>query len=69
MYQILFDSTVNLCERFAGFDPIKIRQYPAHEVILLLVRLIDYNKRHKKDVVKNNGEPQKIRKPAGDTWF
>ncbi len=64
LYNIFFDITVSLCERFHGLDPIKIRRYPAHEVIVLMRRTVKY--------VKNQGrekKPRKIMKPAKDTWF
>ncbi|MBQ8824112.1 MAG: hypothetical protein IJZ64_02665 [Ruminococcus sp.] len=56
--------TVALCERFTALDPIKIRFYPMHEVILLMGRIIDYSQHQKQEK-----KPRKIMKPAPDTWF
>lgn len=64
LYEIFFDVTVSLCERFHGLDPIKLRQYPAHEVIVLMRRTVRYSKNQKKEK-----KPRKIMKPAPDTWF
>jgi len=50
-----------LCERFQGLDPIKLRSYQTHEVILLISRLTKYNKRNNPNKIK--------RKHAGDKWF
>nr|DAV57352.1 MAG TPA: hypothetical protein [Caudoviricetes sp.] len=56
--------TVSLCERFHGLDPIRIRQYPAHEVVTLMRRTVKYAKNQNREK-----KPRKIMKPAPDTWF
>lgn len=65
LYQTFFDITVSLCERFHSLDPIRLRFYPACEVIRLMNRTVEYNQRNKKEKKK----PKRIRKPAGDNWF
>lgn len=52
-------------------DPIKIRSYPAYEVINLFVRLVEYNEKQKeKEGEKGPDEVVQInRRPAGDDWF
>ena len=58
---------MNLAERFPSLDPIKLRTYPAYEVINLFARLVVFNERENKnndsDIVQIN------RRPAGDDWF
>jgi hypothetical protein len=57
-----------LCDRFTNLNPIKVRQYPAHEVFLLMKRLTDYN--NKSDKQKNiSNKNDVIRRKAGDNWF
>ena len=63
MYDMFFESTVNLCDRFTALDPVKVRNYPAHEIFLLFRRLSDYTDRHK----KNENKVKRVQ--AGDDWF
>ena len=56
-----------LSERFPSLEPIKIRQYPACEVFLLLKRLRVYDRKKNKTTTKNNNGV--VRKKAGDNWF
>lgn len=65
MYDVFFDVTVTLCDRFPAYTPTEIRRTPAHEVFLLLGRLIKYSSRQEKETINN----KIIRKPAGDDWF
>ncbi len=68
MYNDFFDITVGLCNRFTALDPVKVRRYPAHEVFLLMKRVVDYDNRHDKKSKGGNGS-QVVRKKAGDDWF
>ncbi len=61
IYDTFFDITVSLCDRFSGLDPIKVRKYPAHEVILLMKRTVKHSKQKKK--------PVRTMRPAKDNWF
>nr|DAP33538.1 MAG TPA: hypothetical protein [Caudoviricetes sp.] len=45
-------------------NPINIRSYSAHEVVILMRRTVDYNKRQNRAK-----KPRKIMRPARDTWF
>ena len=70
LYELFFDLTVYVCERFPALDPLTIRRSNGHEVFLMLSRLYDYNEREKKTKKKgssNNGETS--RRHAGDNWF
>jgi hypothetical protein len=67
LYDEFFEITVTLCNRFTGFDPVKVRQYPAQEIFLLLKRLVKYDERHAKH--KRSSGNGVIRKQAGDDWF
>jgi asparagine synthetase A len=61
VFELLFESTVNLCERFPALTPLSLRKEKAREVFLLIVRYNNYGKKQ--------GKKKKIRKPAGDDWF
>jgi len=63
--------SVTLCDRFHDLNPIKIRQYPAREVFLLIKRLLKHNQRqterkHGEGATVQNGV---IYKKAGDNWY
>ena len=64
IYDSFFDITVSLCQMFTALDPIKLRKYPAHEVFLLMKRLLKWKPKEKDE--NNSGI---IRRPAGDDWF
>lgn len=53
LYELFFDLTVNVCERFPALDPLTIRRSNGHEVFLMLSRLYDYNEREKKNKKKD----------------
>ena len=61
---MFFDINNNLCERFAGIDPIKLLDYPAEDVFDLINNVIRYNSRNKKT---NNSSV--VRRQASDNWF
>ena len=50
---------MSICDRFSSISPFDIRKEKAYEVFLLINRLRKYRP----------NRPQKIRKPANDTWF
>ena len=63
MYDSFFEITVSLCDRFTSLNPIQVRKYPMHEVILLMKRTVNHNRNKKKS--------RKIMKPASDNagWW
>ena len=65
VYQLLFEMTVNICDRFNCLSPFDIRRKPAREVFLIVKRLNEYNRLNK----KTRQGKQIVRKPAGDNWF
>lgn len=63
---MFFDINKNLCDMYAGLNPLELLDYPAEDVFNLISGTVDYNDRNSKD------EPKKscvIRKQAGDNWF
>ena len=52
---------MKICERFLGITPFDIRKEKISEVFILVRRLNIYDSKNK---TRN-----KIRKPAGDSWF
>lgn len=65
LFELLFETTVNLCEGFRGLTPISIRESRAGEVFLLMKRYAKYNRRKE----RNQNKPKRIMRPAGDNWF
>lgn len=65
---MFFEINKNLCDCYAGLDPIRLLDYPAEDVFDLINGLIGYSKRQKKDKGKN-GTAGVVRKKAGDNWF
>lgn len=63
----MFEISVVLSERFKALEPIKVRKYPFHEVILLIKRLNNYDS--KQDYSQNNERVNVIYKPASDDWY
>lgn len=45
LYDALFEIEVNVCQSFPGLDPITLREKPCGELLLLLKRMIRYNRR------------------------
>jgi hypothetical protein len=69
---MFFDINKNLCDTFAGLDPIKLLDYPAEDVFELINGLMDYNVREKiKDArnSKRSNNDEVIRVRASDNWF
>lgn len=62
-YDVMFDMTVQLCERFPAFTPLSFRRERFGEVLKLIVRFKRWSKKNTK-----NGK-RIIRRPAGDNWF
>lgn len=71
MYQIFFEMEMLICERFPAFTPISLRKERAVEVLRLVSRLGDYDRRKtkEKNEIRLEGGIQVIRRPAGDNWF
>lgn len=67
LYDVLFEITVSLCERFPAYTPTEIRRTSVREIFLMIKRLNNYNEHQKKSKDKNGNK--KIRRPAGDNWF
>ena len=69
-YDIIFETECNLSERFLSLNPFIIRRTAAHEVFLLMRRLIKSSGKTDsgKEVMNRNGK-RIIRRPAGDNWF
>lgn len=65
LFELFFEITVSLCKEFPSLNPVTIRKEKAHEIFLLMGRMAKYNRKQK----KQKGKPQKIYRPAGDTWF
>lgn len=70
---MFFDININLCNTFAGLDPIKLLDYPAEDVFELINGLMDYNQREKLKSAKNSkrhsNNDEVIRVRAQDNWF
>ena len=65
---MFFEINKNLCDCYAGLDPIRLLDYPAEDVFDLINGLIGYSKRQKKSK-GNSGTSGVVRKKAGDNWF
>ena len=65
---MFFEINKNLCDCYAGLDPIRLLDYPAEDVFDLINGLIGYGKRQKKGK-GNSGANGEVRKKAGDNWF
>lgn len=59
IYEIFFDLTLNICDRFPSLSPFDVRREKAREVFLLIKRMGTAQKRDRKV----------IRKKADDSWF
>lgn len=68
IYEILFELTVSLCERFPAYTPTGIRKTPAKEVFLMIRRLNGYLAKQEKKSKKKKKD-NLVRRPAGDNWF
>lgn len=70
MYEVLFELNVNMCNRFTGLDPFRVRAQRFHDVLLIFRRLNGQQKNKKRKdggVVMKNGV---IRRPAkNDDWY
>lgn len=63
---MFFDLNNDLCEKYKGLNPLELLDYPLEDVFDLIQGLMDHNRRKEND---NQGEPDVIRKKAGDNWF
>ena len=68
IYEILFELTVSLCERFPAYTPTGIRKTPAKEVFLMIRRLNGYLAKKEKEKSKKEKKGTMVRRPAGDNW-
>ena len=55
MYDTLFEIEVQICQTFPALDPIRLRREKCGEVLLLLRRMIRYNRQHDQDGNRTNG--------------
>lgn len=77
LYDALFEIEVNVCQSFPGLDPITLREKPCGELLLLLKRMIRYNRRQEqRKALSGNGDAPAVpvdddvivvRKKNGDT--
>ena len=65
LFELLFETTALLCEKFHGLTPISVRESRAGEVFLLMRRFTTYNRRKERE----HNKPKRIMRPAGDNWF
>lgn len=66
---MFFEINHNLCEMYAGLDPIKLLDYPAEDVFNLINDVIDYNQRNGEERGSSSVNSNVIRRPAKDNWF
>lgn len=65
---MFFDINKNLCDMYAGLNPLELLNYPAEDVFTLINGTVDYNDRNS----KKDNTPKKsgvIRRQAQDNWF
>lgn len=77
LYDALFEIEVNVCQSFPGLDPITLREKPCGELLLLLRRMVRYNRRQEqRKALSGNGDAPAVpvdddvivvRKKNGDT--
>lgn len=77
LFDALFEIEVNVCQSFPGLDPITLREKPCGELLLLLKRMIRYNRRQEqRKALSGNGDAPAVpvdddvivvRKKNGDT--
>lgn len=63
---MFFDINKNLCDMYAGLNPLELLNYPAEDVFTLITGTVDYNERNNKKGPKKSGV---IRRQASDNWF
>lgn len=67
LFDMLFEITMSLCDRFPAYTPTAIRSTQAHEIFLLISRMNKHTRKEKATHTQNNSN--EIRVPAGDNWF
>ena len=68
---MFFEINKNLCDCYAGLDPLKLLDYPAEDVFDLINGLTSFSRRQDKGNKgdKGGGTNGVVRKAAGDNWF
>ena len=69
MYEILFDLTASICDRFPGLSPFDIRREKVSEVFLLVKRLNAAEERKQRKEKASKTKQGLARVPASDNWF
>lgn len=68
---MFFEINKNLSEQYSGLNPLNILDYPAEDVLNLIINTIEYSQRkaEKQKVASAQQKGNVIYRPARDDWF
>lgn len=73
LYELMFNLTNQICEKYKSINPFSIRREKSGEVFLLIKRINKSNKRiitkNEQEIRKSNGDVIIRRAAKNDNWY